>query len=174
MENNKEQILSKWIEKYPDSERYDAALQAMEEYAILYHASINKPKEGEVPQDLNNAWPTHDVLSKLIWASSYLLNEKSYDGSNYEEIQTCINRGKEILESIKIQLKEGKIEGEIKKLAMEILNLVENARLGHPLERIMQLIFENADKIYNLSAIPKVEPVYPNKDVQGVKFEDRK
>jgi hypothetical protein len=51
--------------------------------------------------DLDNPWPLYDVLQKLIWASEYLLNEKSYDGGNYEEISHCVKRGKEILKKIK-------------------------------------------------------------------------
>lgn len=50
--------------------------------------------------DSDNAWPTKDVLSKLIWATEYLLNEKDYDGHGHEEVRHCVERGKEILKSL--------------------------------------------------------------------------
>jgi len=68
-----------------------------------------------LPLDLNNAWPTKDVLSSLIWATEYLLNKKSYDGHNHEELLTCVNRGKEILENI------GQVPTPVAKSAEEIL-----------------------------------------------------
>jgi len=55
----------------------------------------------EIPTCLYNPWPTKDVLEKLIWATEYLLHDKSYDGHNHEELQICVNRGNEILNQLK-------------------------------------------------------------------------
>ncbi len=60
----------------------------------------SKEQEKELPRDLNNPWPTKDVLAKLIWATEYLLHEKNYDGHNHEELNRCVNRGKEILKEL--------------------------------------------------------------------------
>jgi hypothetical protein len=55
---------------------------------------------GSLPLEAENSWPTKDVLTKLIWATEYLLHEKDYDGHNWEELEICANRGKEILSAL--------------------------------------------------------------------------
>jgi hypothetical protein len=46
---------------------------------------------------LDNAWCLKDVLKKLIEASEILLHQKNYDGHGWEEINHCVERGKEIV-----------------------------------------------------------------------------
>lgn len=56
----------------------------------------------EMPGDMDNAYPTKDVLSNLVWAAKYLLNYKSYDGPNYEEIEISVKRAEEIIQSLSL------------------------------------------------------------------------
>lgn len=161
------EIAVKWVENYGnmgfDIENKHKLASDLMNYARLYHASLNKPKEGDTFFDFNKIVDLRPYL--LMHPNSEMITSSClhYLGDAAQEWWYSKN---------KIQAREGKSEGEVKALAMEILNLVENARLGNPLENIMHLIFENADKIYNLSST--TPPVYPNKDVQGIKFEDRK
>lgn len=53
-----------------------------------------------LPLDNGKPWPTKDVLTQLIWATEYLLNDNSFDGHGHEELNICLNRGKEILKEI--------------------------------------------------------------------------
>lgn len=53
-----------------------------------------------LPLDSDNAWPTTDVLRRLIWATEYLLDAKNYDGAGHEELSLCVKRGKDILARI--------------------------------------------------------------------------
>ena len=46
---------------------------------------------------LDNAWCLKDVMKKLIEASEILLHQKNYDGHGWEEINHCVERGKEIV-----------------------------------------------------------------------------
>jgi len=41
---------------------------------------------------LDDSYPLKDVLMKLQQAAKYLLNEKNYDGPDYEELEQCVNR----------------------------------------------------------------------------------
>lgn len=47
--------------------------------------------------DKQQTWPLRDVLSKLTDAAETLLNQYTYDGHGYEEINACIVRAKAIL-----------------------------------------------------------------------------
>lgn len=61
-----------------------------------------KKEEGVNQRDENiydSAWPLNEVLEKLISASEYLLHKKDYDGPDYEEIEICVKRAKQILSS---------------------------------------------------------------------------
>ncbi len=49
---------------------------------------------------LDNPWPLDSVLKKLIDATHILLNQKSYDGHDYEEMETAIKRSYELLKTI--------------------------------------------------------------------------
>jgi len=51
-----------------------------------------------------NPWPLTDVLGKLIFATEYLLHEKNYDGHDHEELQICVQRGKEIINWLPSQM----------------------------------------------------------------------
>lgn len=53
--------------------------------------------------EIGGGWDTKSTLLKLIWASEYLLNEKNYDGHNYEAIEICVKRGKEIIELFSLE-----------------------------------------------------------------------
>ncbi len=44
-----------------------------------------------------NTWPLVDILKKLTDAADILLHKKDYDGGDWEEIETCYKRGKEII-----------------------------------------------------------------------------
>jgi hypothetical protein len=46
---------------------------------------------------LDNPYPLKDVVGRLKWATEYLLNKKSYDGHNYEELEQCVRRADEIM-----------------------------------------------------------------------------
>lgn len=46
---------------------------------------------------LNNPWSLRDVLANLIGAAEVLLHQKNYDGHGWEEINHCVERGKEIV-----------------------------------------------------------------------------
>jgi hypothetical protein len=46
---------------------------------------------------MDNAWCLKDVMKKLIEASEILLHQKNYDGHGWEEINHCVERGKEIV-----------------------------------------------------------------------------
>ena len=39
-----------------------------------------------------------EILSRLVFATDYLLHVKNYDGHNHEELNQSINRAKEILQ----------------------------------------------------------------------------
>lgn len=46
-------------------------------------------------------YPLVDVLERLVWATKYLLHEKSYDGGNYEELEQCVRRADETILMLK-------------------------------------------------------------------------
>jgi hypothetical protein len=48
----------------------------------------------------DSPYPLTDVLKHLQWATQYLLNEKNYDGHNYEELNQCVSRAHELIENI--------------------------------------------------------------------------
>lgn len=50
--------------------------------------------------DLDNPWPTKDVLQKLIDATKILLHKKDYDGPNYEEMEICVKRAEALVEAL--------------------------------------------------------------------------
>ena len=52
--------------------------------------------------DNDNAWNTHDVIVKLVEAADILLHKKDYDGPDWEEIEICYQRGKEILQQLPV------------------------------------------------------------------------
>ena len=52
---------------------------------------------------LDNSWSLKDVLNKLIEASEILLHQKNYDGHGWEEINHCVERGKEIVSTLSEQ-----------------------------------------------------------------------
>lgn len=73
-------------------------------YAItnIHLPEIAKLKEeNERLKGLCEPYPLSDVLSRLIDASEFLLIHYSYDGHNYEEIECCIRRAKEINQFLK-------------------------------------------------------------------------
>jgi transcriptional regulator with XRE-family HTH domain len=49
---------------------------------------------------LDSSWSLKDVLKKLIEASEILLHQKNYDGHGWEEINHCVERGKEIVSTL--------------------------------------------------------------------------
>lgn len=50
-----------------------------------------------------SAWPLNEVLKRLISASEYLLHKKDYDGSDYEEIEICVIRAKQIISAAPVE-----------------------------------------------------------------------
>lgn len=67
-----------------------------------YYAPISggEVKEEALPLNLDKPFPTKDVLAILIRATEYLLQRKNYDGPDYEEMEICVAKGKEILDSL--------------------------------------------------------------------------
>lgn len=55
-----------------------------------------KQQLADIRQD-GNAWPTKDVLSKLIEAAETLLNHHDYDGHGYEEILAAVDQAKRVV-----------------------------------------------------------------------------
>lgn len=103
MEESKASLDEAAKEKYPRGNFHliSGYIVDINEYlqkAMIVGAEWQKNQEPALPLDLDEAWPTKDVLSKLIWASEYLLHKKSYDGHNHEEINICVKRAKNILE----------------------------------------------------------------------------
>ena len=49
---------------------------------------------------LDNSWPLYDTLVKLVEATDILLHKKDYDGCNWEEMELCFSRGKEIIKNL--------------------------------------------------------------------------
>lgn len=60
-------------------------------------------REVSMPLGLDNPYPLKSVLEKLIEATEILLHQKSYDGPNYEELEMCVRRAKEIIRQISIE-----------------------------------------------------------------------
>lgn len=94
-----------WIESEADkySSQKDAAFAYPESYnAFIAGATAASTRavevklENEELKGKNNPYPFKDVLNKLIWATEFLLHKKDYDGPNYEELNICVKRGKEI------------------------------------------------------------------------------
>jgi hypothetical protein len=56
---------------------------------------------GGLPLDMDQCWPTKDVLDKLIEAAEILLHRHDYDGHGWELIANAVDRGKEISARIK-------------------------------------------------------------------------
>lgn len=62
---------------------------------------VTKAKEQEDSIfGLNNPFPLKAVLEKLVTGTEILLTKKSYDGPDYEEMEICVKRGKEIIQSL--------------------------------------------------------------------------
>lgn len=59
-----------------------------------------------LPLDNDQPYNTIEVLTRLVWASEYLLREKSYDGHNYEEIGISVNRAKELIAGLNERAKK--------------------------------------------------------------------
>lgn len=59
-----------------------------------------------LPLDNDQPYNTIEVLTRLVWASEYLLHEKSYDGHNYEEIGISVNRAKELIAGLNERAKK--------------------------------------------------------------------
>ena len=100
-------------------------------------------KECQLPMDSDKAWSTYHVIEKLVESADILLHKKDYDGHGWEEIEICYQRGKEILQQIKLGANEEMIDDEsqsyygfitkIMKYKKEILNvggLGQNELLG--------------------------------------------
>lgn len=51
-----------------------------------------------LPLDVDKAWDTISVITKLVEAADILLHKKSYDEHGWEEIEICYKRGLEILQ----------------------------------------------------------------------------
>jgi len=66
---------------------YEYIVDCMEQYGEQYKNLMG----------LDNPFPLKDVLKKLVDAADILLYKKNYDGANYEEIEICIKRAKEII-----------------------------------------------------------------------------
>lgn len=49
---------------------------------------------------LDTPLPTKEAISRLLWASEYLLHEKGYDGGNYEEIEGAVKVAKNLIAKI--------------------------------------------------------------------------
>lgn len=120
-----------WDEELQDPiENIKSKLQS-----LLSSPQQEKEEVFSLPLEIDNPWPTKDVLGKLIWASEYLLNEKSYDGHNHEEIRICIERGKDILKNIQPPKQVG--EGEITEKDFEKLSIGDGSRAFELAQRMV-------------------------------------
>lgn len=90
--------------------------------------------EAENIVGLLNAWPLNDVLKKLVEAAEILLHKNSYDGHSYEEINHCVERGKEILAAMEAYRDSTGPVKEVKS-AEEILKDILGLFLYQELER---------------------------------------
>lgn len=65
-----------------------------------YFASptVSGEAEGANILRLDKPFPLKDILSRLVKASEYLLNDKNYDGPDYEELGHCVTGAKEVIE----------------------------------------------------------------------------
>lgn len=55
-------------------------------------------------EEMQEPWPIHDVVSKLVEASEILLHKKNYDGHGWEEISHAVAYAKQWLEEKEIEL----------------------------------------------------------------------
>jgi hypothetical protein len=106
-----EEILQKhWKSKFPNQKSgfkgsvfsgvfLDLVIDAMLEFHQL-SSPLPEITEENIPLGLNNPYPTTDVLERLAQAAEYLLHENSYDGPDYEEIEICVKRAREIIKEI--------------------------------------------------------------------------
>lgn len=61
---------------------------------------------GLIPLDNDQPWNSADVLKKLVWATNHLLQNKNYDGPNYEELNVCVKRGEELIAFLENKARE--------------------------------------------------------------------
>lgn len=59
-----------------------------------------------IPLDNDQPWNSADVLKKLVWATNHLLQNKNYDGPNYEELNVCVKRGEELIAFLENKARE--------------------------------------------------------------------
>jgi hypothetical protein len=60
---------------------------------------LSRFNSGQSESSDASAWPLNDVLKYLIRGTEILLHKKDYDGLDYEEMNICVKRAKEIIES---------------------------------------------------------------------------
>ena len=57
-------------------------------------------EENERLRGEDDPFSLHDVLKRLSGATKYLLDKKDYDGPDYEELEICVLRAKEIIREL--------------------------------------------------------------------------
>ena len=57
-------------------------------------------EENERLRGEDDPFSLHDVLKRLSGTTKYLLDKKDYDGPDYEELEICILRAKEIIREL--------------------------------------------------------------------------
>lgn len=164
------QIAVKWVENYGnmgfDIENKHKLASDFMNYARFYHASLNKPKEGDTFFDFNKIVDLRPYL--LMHPNSEMITSSClhYLGDAAQEWWYSKN---------KIQAKEGKSEGEKLYSIEEVKELLLQQRHICQIERDKRSLCVNGLWYVNCEDVKNAkEPVYLNKDVQGVKFEDRK
>jgi hypothetical protein len=94
-----------WNSAIPDTDlafahlRQFAFQQTERTVTAIIHAERQKPA-AELPALLEEPWPMRDILAKLSEAADILLNERAYDGHGWEEIATCRDRAKIVLDMV--------------------------------------------------------------------------
>lgn len=73
---------------------YDAALNVCEHLAGASSVRVG----GMKILRLDKPFPLKDILTRLVKATEYLLNQKDYDGPGYEELGHCVSGAKEVIE----------------------------------------------------------------------------
>jgi len=86
-------VLSKSILRGLEKCAHDGYLLASEELARL-------KEENERLRGEDDPFSLHDVLKRLSGTTKYLLDKKDYDGPDYEELEICILRAKEIIREL--------------------------------------------------------------------------
>mgnify|MGYP003463252737 CR=1 FL=1 len=69
-------------------------------YSLAFEELARLKEENERLRGEDDPFSLHDVLKRLSGATKYLLDKKDYDGPDYEELEICVLRAKEIIREL--------------------------------------------------------------------------